>query len=542
MSLYVAGFVDVPACTKSDPELNLDANTWINFLPLSSAIPLTIEHIDTAQIGWTTGLFYVKSGLFCTGVVNSPEFLELLDSVYSESVVAQQHLNSDLPPNPRVEVLHSWLPELSLSSLHPDLLPESNSNNPPQQVFHHVSVCALGKRRGCVAVYGDSLQWVLSKFKSLTAGDVNNISKSHEIQPEPPKFQASMQSLFGKAIDAYFIKNRMALLKADKHTANVDPATYLKASKTPEVFAASKENLQGTSHTPLCDNTALIMTSGATSGTNAGEEMIPVPKSMFINMLESTMSSVKHHQQPSKAVIDYYPRAPAYFGSYPIGLSPPNMVQKYQPNHFLAPMEQQAHQPQELPWAYHYPMHPPNYYMWNQGSHDSQCCSKECKQKKRKRDSDEEESIFPGEESTIFKKDLSCLSKTLANLQNEIKELKQFQQMSSPPSYYGRWPYYPIVAGLPQHQPSNTSPEQSLFQQEQAKAYPPPEIQQQPLLPTAQAEQTMTEPRFEKSSSVTDNPAASKAAKTVNASSKPTPAITSATLQKLFCDELLNKQ
>ncbi|ABB22235.1 capsid protein-like protein [Ovine gammaherpesvirus 2] len=545
-SLHVAGFVDIAACPKSDPDLKLDAPQWQKHLPLDSAIPLTVEHLPGAQVGWVTGLFPVAQGLFCTGVINSPGFLDLLDCLYSECVVAQCPPNADLPRNPRAEVMHSWLPELSLSSVHPTLL---GTDKQPPEVFQHVSLCALGKRRGSVAVYGNSLPWVLSRFKSLSSEDAAHVQTAGKVAvpPTPLEFNAPIGSLFAKAIDASFIRDRLTTLQADRHAAGVSAATYLKASKVPSAISdtlsptsnsaetAPEKQLEATlPSTSSSTSTSTSTMVGAGAPTPApSEDLIPVPRSAFLNMLESTVARMP--QSPPQGPLPPAPFQPGmpYFASYNMACPPPGLI-KHRKSHFLSPYEPEPHYPYHGLYSTPYPdCELPRVLC------QSPCCANRSKKRARE-ESDGEASIFPGEEPVLYRKDFSHLSKSLAELQSEIRELKQLRQ--APPQMPPADPMVPYYHSYhPQMAP-------------QYAMYPPPSLPSRlPVKePVEEAKLTRVEPsclngqgelKASPSAEAADESVAGGKGSIINASCQPNPTpLKTNTLQKLFCEELLTKQ
>ncbi|AAO12321.1 capsid protein [Porcine lymphotropic herpesvirus 3] len=504
MVVFVAGFVDITESPKNDPSLYLDVSIWKTFLPLKRAIPLTIEHLDSTQIGWVLGLFFTETGLFCVSVINSEGFLNLLSTLYDKSDVARQPPDS-LPPNPKLEILHSWLPGLSLSSIHPNYLSPTDIEHEP---FQHVSICALGKRRGSVAVYGETLSWVLSKFKSLTSKDIDYITtQTQSISYEPiTEFQINIESLLGKLIDASFISNRLKLLQMDKWAANIDPSTYLKASTRPGVVLESD---LGNGELKTENKTQILRDNRMTLQPN-GDDLIHVPKSTFLSMLESTLSKTS---SPQPKQYDY----PQNYG----GSWPPFHPMTTVPHH---PIMQQYSVPQMIPQyctdAQGVPMFyvPVNAAAGNLQSVYEPYPKSVPKTTKRKRESVDEDAIFPGEESMLIKKDLLSLTKSLSEIQSELRQLRQSQHVQDPVPYYSRWPYYynyPQVAMQPQvgsPPESSKDPNPVVVKQEEAHVTTESEVKLQEHTP-----------------------------KTINASLKPQPN-PSNTLQKLFCDELLNKQ
>ncbi|AIA62054.1 orf17 [Alcelaphine gammaherpesvirus 2] len=523
-SLFVAGFVDISSCPKEDPSLNLDPQLWSRYLPLGAPIPLTVEHLSEAQVGWVTGLFPVSQGLFCTGEINAREFLDLLDTLYAECTVAQHSPKTDLPRNPRAEVMHSWLPELSLSSVHPSLL---GTEDEPPQVFHHVSLCALGKRRGTVAVYGDSLSWVLSRFQSLSQEDsVTIVDRVLAPPADSTTFTLRIGPLFAKAIDAGFISNRLSTLKLDRQAANISPATYLKASAVPQ----TPETVSSTDKPEAVDNSSNSKMSGSNAPPAPPDDLIPVPRSAFLNMLESTVS----RSQPPQGDISSQINPPGTFMRYNFVNVPPGLVKVRRPT-FMDATESDY-----TPYGYSAPQ-PYDYSAPKQQCHN--CCNS--RPRKRAREDSEDEVSFPGEDSTGFRKDITNLSKSLAALQSEIRELKQLQ---SAPQHFPRVEnQYPAPNPLlmygfrPLPNPNNFPREfycSDYFTKGEAAS------KQSEVKNSATQEQHVPACNAQPEAKlVEEKDPVSKQTQVVNASFQPKAENTKASsLQKLFCEELLNKQ
>nr|2PBK_A Chain A, KSHV protease [Human gammaherpesvirus 8]2PBK_B Chain B, KSHV protease [Human gammaherpesvirus 8] len=226
--LYVGGFVDVVSCPKLEQELYLDPDQVTDYLPVTEPLPITIEHLPETEVGWTLGLFQVSHGIFCTGAITSPAFLELASRLADTSHVARAPVKN-LPKEPLLEILHTWLPGLSLSSIHPREL----SQTPSGPVFQHVSLCALGRRRGTVAVYGHDAEWVVSRFSSVSKSErahiLQHVSSCRLEDLSTPNFVSPLETLMAKAIDAGFIRDRLDLLKTDRGVASILSPVYLKA-------------------------------------------------------------------------------------------------------------------------------------------------------------------------------------------------------------------------------------------------------------------------------------------------------------------------
>ncbi|AIU39541.1 proteinase/capsid scaffold protein [Equid gammaherpesvirus 5] len=443
--VYVGGFVDVFSYPKDSRALYLDPREIKAHLPLSDPIPLNVEHIHEAQVGWTLGLHATDYGLFCVGVITAADFFALVERLCAASSVARVG-SGPLPPNPVLEMLHTWLPELSLSSVHPDSIPDALNGNSP--IFQHVSLCAMGLRRGTVAVYGESVEWILSKFTSLTQAEKKAIATRHaSLDPASlprPLFTCSNEILMAKAIDAGFIKNRLEILKTDKGVAEVNAPTYLKASVQGAPANLEEEKERDSAPKPgACPpsppaTTEPIMnqqqfSAQAPAGVAASDDLITVPRSTFMTMLQTNLDTMRQTcvaprfgqqaEAPAAAaappsqmrlpIVSPFP--PAHSGYYPM------------PYHFQPPMDVQADTtyvpyvhvpppgvlPPFAPHMYGGLMAPPTY---SPVAHPA-------RPGKRKRDGEDDyESgpLFPGE----IQRDFQSLSKSIAALQSEIKDIK----------------------------------------------------------------------------------------------------------------------
>nr|CAA73631.1 protease [Saimiriine gammaherpesvirus 2]CAC84312.1 protease [Saimiriine gammaherpesvirus 2] len=471
--VYVAGFVDVVAYPKVDPVLYLNLDDVSKCLPLTKPIPLNIEHLPESTIGHTIGLYAVTHGVFCVGVIHSEKFLHLTENLFSNSCVAQT-TNKFLPYQPLLEMLHTWLPALSLSSLCPTAQNASNTD-----MFQHVSLCALGRRRGTVAVYSMNLEDAISQFCSISQAEVENIyedSKNVDINCLPkPVFNIDPHILMAKAIDAGFIKDRLQLLQTDKGVAKIKKLTYLKAS---EIAKPVTEDISEDM------NQHGIVPQGS-------DDLISVPKSTFLSMLQNNLDNFKQH-----------PRQ-AYFPQY---FSP-----------------QGAYMPYEL--------YPPQPYLDNIGymlpSGSYVPAMFPSRPNKRKRE-DFDDCVFPGESSLY--KDVLNLTKNISQLQDDLKDLKQAaisQPNRYPPQHFSN-PYSldPGHASYFRYAPYGApKPDQHLLQ-------PPTCVQQAPVVqpnyvppPTESASNEAPKPSVQEPVHID----ASFAQDTVSK------------LQKMFCDELLNK-
>ncbi|AAC95541.1 orf 17; protease and capsid protein (N-term); minor capsid scaffold protein (C-term) [Ateline gammaherpesvirus 3] len=496
--VYVAGFVDVVAYPKVDPVLYLNLEEVSKCLPLAKPIPLNIEHLPESTIGHTIGLYSVTHGVFCVGVINSEKFLNFAENLFSNSCVAKT-TNKLLPHQPLLEILHTWLPALSLSSLCPNTQNENNDN-----MFQHVSLCALGRRRGTVAVYSMNLKDAISQFYSISQEEVESIyqdSKNIDLNSlSKPVFNMNPYTLMAKAIDAGFIKDRLQLLRTDKGVAQIKKLTYLKASETPKLG--------------IEDSSEDMNQHGITS--QGSDDLISVPKSTFLSMLQNNLDNFKQVTRP----VFYPPYLPSQ-GTY-------------------VPYELYNHPPY---------LGENTGYMLSNGSYVPAIFPS--RPNKRKRE-DFEDCVFPGESSLY--KDVLNLTKNMSQLQDDLKDLKQAassqptriipQQFSSSYSFdQGHVPFFrygPYGIQKNDHPPpppvcvSQQLPMQPLHVQQ-----PPmqaPHVQQPPMQPP-HVQQPRVLPSTDVPSNEAQKPSASESVH-VEASFVQDPV---SQIQKLFCDELLNK-
>lgn len=442
-SIFVGGYVDIKSYPTTDKTLALDHDRLSRILPLKKPIPINIEHLADAEIGWMFGVYHVSHGIFCMGNITCGPFLTIVNQVSTDSHASKTKLSHTLPDNPILQTLHAWLPELSLSSVSPDLI----SCTPDTEIFHHVALCALGKRRGVVAVYGPSVDWVLTKFDSLSATDIAHIDthitqflQEQENMTLPSlNFSTGIDTLLAKAIDAGFIRNRLDLLKSDRHAAAVKPATYLKASQVPDSQPEDNSSTQ-----PL-SNMANIQTSDDSS-------MITVPKSALVSLLTKTdvpsSSQTPPHQfcqyppiYPTSAQLFNYPHAGMYFPqSIPHQQScHVSSTGEYLPRSFIPNMPVLG------------PYYTPIQY------------SEEARPAKRKREPEDGDNcyLFPGEgEKRGLYGELLSMAGTIAALKNEVSTLRQTMthvpQSCTPQVYYTSPPCHNTstdvdVRCIPQH-------------------------------------------------------------------------------------------
>lgn len=433
--VYVAGFVDVVNYPKSDKSLLLNPEQIAKCLPINNPIPLNIEHLCEAEVGWTLGLHQVNYGIFCIGAITSFNFLNLLEKLFINSSVAQIRDN-EVPPQPKLEMLHTWLPELSLSSMHPDFM---SKNMEPSQTFQHVALCAMGKRRGTIAVYGPSVSWIISKFTSLNKDEKDNLTKLYNLvdtsKLEIPNFNIQPEVLMAKAIDAGFIKHRLDILKNDRGVADVRNALYLKASaqeSESQLLSESDARLSDIKESveqPIKTDTDMNPTSSQPMGHQT-DELISIPKSTFITMLQTNIDSVKQNTQKQADPYQNEYKHMQYQTSYPV------MGNIYYPH------PQQASVPIP-PYAKSGP-YPSEFQMIHQNTPMSTWMGKynldegcghlaygqyipapyPSRPGKRKRDSDYFDGpVFPGEDINLYR-DFANITKNISEIQNEIKDLK----------------------------------------------------------------------------------------------------------------------
>lgn len=433
--VYVAGFVDVVNYPKSDKSLLLNPEQIAKCLPINNPIPLNIEHLCDAEVGWTLGLHQVDYGLFCIGAITSLNFLNLLEKLFINSSVAQIR-DKNVSPQPKLEMLHTWLPELSLSSMHPDLI---SKNIEPCQTFQHVALCAMGKRRGTIAVYGHDVPWIISKFISLNEYEKDKLVQLYNSVDtsnlELPNFNIQPEVLMAKAIDAGFIKYRLDILKADRGVADVKNALYLKASaqELDSQFLSDTDNkLLDTEKSAAQLVTTAINMNQSTSQPmgHQTDELISIPKSTFISMLQANIDSGKQNNPRQTESFQNELKHIQYQTPYPImgniyyphpsqastAMTPYANSGLYQPDFQI-----RHHNTPINTWVGNYAV--------DEGcghfAHGQYIPAKyPSRPGKRKRDSDYFDGpIFPGEEINLYR-DFANITKNISEIQNEIKELK----------------------------------------------------------------------------------------------------------------------
>lgn len=596
--VYVAGFVDVVNYPKSDKSLLLKPEQVARCLPINNPIPLNIEHLCEAEVGWTLGLIQVDFGLFCFGVITSVNFLNLLEKLFINSSVAQTR-DKKVPPEPKLEMLHTWLPELSLSSMHPDFISE---NADTSQTFQHVALCAMGRRRGTIAVYGPELAWILSKFTSLNKYEKDNIIKLHNSidmsKLDMPNFSIQPEALMAKAIDAGFIKHRLDILKTDKGVADIKNALYLKASIQEPVTQFSGDPEDGSEATDEAAKQPALDTdmnpSGSQSMGHQPEELISVPKSTFMTMLQTNIDSVKQttpkqpvHFQNEFSHLQHqtpYPMMGNIYYPHPPPPSTPMMPYikpgSYQPDFHVVHQNTPPNA-----WMGKYPIDEGcGHFSWGQyipAAYPS-------RPGKRKRDSDIFDGpVFPGEETSLYR-DFANITKNISEIQNEIKDLKNvamgqrpefvptapnwlyvqpnpgqvsgYPAMSQPsmvaplmatPQFNHQMPHPSFNAQVPMQDSQVQTPAQYQLIQTQETTVPPPVPQKIPQPTPFTGTQPTQGTQIQPASTQQADPSHQQPSKEphkhkndpkipcVNASSKRDSA---SQLQKMFCEELLNKQ
>lgn len=556
--VYVGGFVDVFSYPKQEKALYLDPDTISGHLPLSNPIPLNIEHILEAHVGWTIGLHVTKYGLFCLGVVTSDGFLNLVNKLCIDSNVAQSH-HTNLPPQPTLEMLHTWLPELSLSSIHPNNSPSVDKQN--NCMFQHVSLCAMGKRRGTVAVYGYTLDWIISRFTSLSDQEKKTILSTYDsfndLTLPQPDFTCSNEILMAKAIDASFIKNRLDILKTDKGVADVTAPTYLKASVQAHSTNPDPDQSVPKTFTKITMNPSTFTTPISTQH----EDLISVPRSTFMSMLQTNLDTMKQSSiQKAPNTLDNFVQQP-HPQRLPL-LGYPGQVPYY--GSFCGPTDIQAGY---TPYISHpavylsLPQATQDFLKYGGIGHMYSPIQHPARPNKRKRDGDDEyeSPLFPGE----IQKDFQSLSKSITAIQNELKDIKnstitqtkvptppihqpytthqtqaiyppEFINPITPPNgYYLRYvnPFPQDGTTVSHGQCTSTKPDHCV----------PVSTNQQPTEKQTQNVNTQPQPSDQVViPKTTENTvSASTQPVYVDASNKPTQI---SQLQRIFCDELLNKK
>lgn len=505
MSIFVAGYLDVRDYPKTEKELIIDEDRVTENLPLQKRIPLNIEHEPDSAVGWVLNVFRTKAGLFCVGLINSSEFLDLIRRLYGSSAIAQASPQPGIAPDPLLQTLHAWLPELSLSSLRPETA-AADEGEPRDDYFDHVSLCALGRRRGTVAVYGPSLDWTLARFETLDEEDarlINSYVATLDLQDLPRvEFNANMEFFISKLIDSGFIQNRLDALKTDRRVAGVSTrATYLRASQVPTV-------LQPPSGESDPSEPRAVMSQPPQ------EEFITVPKATFLSMLQSNLDIMGNRHpttnvHPGPAPIlpvtpannsqppiyqHYVPQTtvpPILYHQPPTGFQPPPPSNFAPPGSPFQTGVYTQNFPPSFPFITGLPQ--PGFGMgfWPYQPHP--------RGSKRKRDDD---GTFPGEQRDV---DISTLAKSLNNIEAELKDLKTstthqtkenlgwssiqhqgpmaipHQPLAAPQWQYQQpqtWPPYPLPPRItyhPHNNPNTTPPTSVVSQNEDSpKIMTPP--------------------------------------------------------------------
>ncbi len=293
-----------PDAPPKDACLHLDPLTVKSQLPLKKPLPLTVEHLPDAPVGSVFGLYQSRAGLFSAASITSGVFLSLLDSIYHDCDIAQSQ-RLPLPREPKLEALHAWLPSLSLASLHPDI-PQTTADGGKLSFFDHVSICALGRRRGTTAVYGTDLAWVLKHFSdlepSIAAQIENDANAAKRESGCPEDHPLPLTKLIAKAIDAGFLRNRVETLRQDRGVANIPAESYLKASDAPDLQKPDKA-LQ--SPPPASTDPATMLSGNAGEGATAcggsaaaGQDLISVPRNTFMTLLQTNLDNKPPRQTP----------------------------------------------------------------------------------------------------------------------------------------------------------------------------------------------------------------------------------------------------
>lgn len=579
---YVGGFVDVSHYPQLDADLRLNPAHVEKLLPLPAPIPLNVEHVADAEVGAVFTLNLTTHGLFCLGAITQADFLTAVRRLFSLSAVAQTK-TSALPENPEAEMLHAWLPELSISALAPEAMAAAAENTLSDTTllpFHHVALCAMGRRRGTVTVYGPSPEWVLDKFESLTKEERTNILTQFNqkaLQSVPPlRFSGNWDILLAKAIDAGFLRNRMTTLAADRHVARVTKTTYLKASdkptlplalsSEPTLFTSTSDPAKAPGNTcnhavpeqiPATGLSAQSVTAPATTSVPLAmdAESVTIPKAAFLAMLNTTIAQ-QPTQQHHSAAAQQLPAIPPIWSSAPPYTAPafstPMQVGNYSYGHAPVPYwgpfpEVRSGSPWTPDWESQTFFNPT-------GAH-----STPGRGTKRQRHWDTSSApVFPGEKPDPSS-EFAALAATVRSIQRELTDLKSSQQvqqtvpqqtipaqMSVPmaaslaaPTYYvphapmSAPPVFtapPAPAPVP---PGHVLPAEPTSTQTVSKpppavnaamsACPPPVAAEEPRLPPAPLEKPAPPDGL-----------------FVDASSQPE--TRAHYLQRVFCEELLNKQ
>ncbi|ARW78080.1 capsid scaffold protein [Common bottlenose dolphin gammaherpesvirus 1 strain Sarasota] len=177
---------------------------------------------------------------------------------------------------------------------------------------------------------------------------------------------------------------------------------------------------------------------GGSSSTFTPEDTISVPRSTFMSMLQTNLDSTKHGppgppKPPAPAPLDPYGAAAAG-GAYPWQLGHaqfPPMFPPQQPPAMFQPYSAMAQGAGNSPVLLTYPQYAAMYgtpgagYMHNGHYEPAPFPSR---QGKRKREPEYlDDPVFPGEEHAVYRKDLASLTRSLVEIQNDLKDLKQRQ-------------------------------------------------------------------------------------------------------------------
>ncbi|AAK95468.1 BVRF2 [Macacine gammaherpesvirus 4] len=448
-AVYVCGFVERPDAPPEDTCLQLDPLVVKGQLPLKKPLPLTVEHLPDAPVGSVWGLYQSRAGLFSAASITSKDFLSLLDSIYRDCDIAQSQ-RTPLPRDPKVEALHAWLPSLSLASLHPEA-PRAAADGGEMPFFDHVSLCALGRRRGTTAVYGTDLGWVLRHFSDLEPSIAARIADeapapSPDREPGLQERPLPLTKLMAKAIDAGFLRNRVETLRRDRGVANIPAESYLKASNVPDIQRTKDSAPQ--SPPPVSRNRATMLSGNAGEAAAAcggsaaqGQDLISVPRTTFMTLLQTNLDSKPPRQSPLPFAAPLPPfthqaiAAPAYgAAAAPGGYFAPA-------GGYYAPGGDQGAFSAADPHAYHHGYPPPAYFGLPglfgppppappyYGSHPrSDYIPGPSRANKRKREPEEDEEgggLFPGEDAALYRKDIAGLSKSVSELQHALQALRR---------------------------------------------------------------------------------------------------------------------
>lgn len=600
-SVYVCGFVARPDAPPEDACLHLDPLAVKSQLPLKKPLPLTVEHLPDAPVGSVFGLYQCRAGLFSAASITSGDFLSLLDSIYRNCDIAQSQ-RTPLPREPKVEALHAWLPSLSLASLHPEV-PQTAADEGELPFFDHVSICALGRRRGTAAVYGTDLRWVLGHFSDLEpsvaaqiADDAQALNRESGCSPKQP---LPLTKLMAKAIDAGFLRNRVETLKRDRGVANIPAKSYLKASDVPDLqkpgsAPQSPPPASSDPATMLSGNAGEAAAAACGGSAAASQDLISVPRTTFMTLLQTNLDNKPPRQTPLPYAAPLPPfahqaivapsygaaaaAAPAGYFASPGGYYPGPAGGD--PGAFSA-LDTHAyhHHPPPayfgLPGLYGPPPPVPPYY----GSHPrADYVPGPSRSNKRKREPGEDEEgggLFPGEDAALHRKDIAGLSKSVNELQHTLQALRRetlsyghagagYCPQQGPcyahPGPYGQQPHQSYEA--PRYIP-HPPPPPTFHQAAQAQPPPPPAAQPAqahcvaeatspaeagtsgnpgPQQDTNPPQQPPAEVHHREKKLVQASASGTAQAQAKEATAAPKMKSVSAHLKSIFCEELLNKR